>query len=507
MKKKIVFFLVVLFMATLNSSAEQSALLYNKNKVHVFTGYNAFRDAYYAAEVDDTITLSAGYFNTPEDHIRKRLYICGNGAFYNSECTIIEGSLTIEAEGTKIEGIAFTSDIAGVRVITNNVQLWRCYITILDFHSLTQMYARFGGTLIFQCGIRRIESLSYISNIYIYNSTIGSFEYDSVWGVNSDAKNSCVVNSVIYSSTELLKAVYENNIIEAKKSYAFYAVSEFHNNLFYADKKPTISFPSGCVHTGDMYSTTAEVFNNDNSQYYPAVVGNVPNGNDGKPVGIYGGLGYKPFPAIPSLFTIPNWPFVTNNFIFGQLNQEIEIYAISNSRRLCYWWNDDFDKKKYLYLDNENDQIVAQSYTLDVPTSIHGYGPQKGVATLHVIAVSPDDAMSAPINTDITYAIGPSLNASSYSLNEGNIVTLKWKDPTTSGSYYDYAVYYAIDDGPWNLWNSEATYDSTTRTYSAKFKGKKGTYRFVVSTRTNVSGIGYIRTPLENEWSVTVIFN
>lgn len=503
--RKIIILYLILFLASLNVRAEQSALLYANGKVKVYTGIKAFENAYSDAAVGDTITLSAGKFYPPDNDMTKSVYVCGNGA-YNDEAnnTIFEYSMTIKADGIKIEGIAFTGTINGITVNANNVKLFRCYISKLDFNSATSMYARYGNTLINQSSVDRVEGLSYVSSIQFYNSTIGSFEYESLWGVNSNAANSRVVNCVIYSSTELPKAVYENNIIEASRSYGFYSESKFYNNVFYDDNIPTVSFPSGCTHIGDMFSTYAELFNNDPKLHYPAIVYNAPNGGDGTPVGIYGGQGLVLQPEVPSLNISSGTSFITNTNIVGRPKGIVEVNALTNAPLLRFWWNDDFVGKQDLPTNNTSNDFKLHKEALKMPSSARGKGPQKGVATLHAVALSSSGAMSGPINTDITYSIGPTLTSSSYYAKEGDVITLKWKCSTFSGSQH--AVYYSLNEGPWILCETDAVYDSTTGSYSAKFKGKKGNYRFVVSVRTYINGVGYIRTPLDDEWSVLVIF-
>ena len=143
MKKKTVLWAILLFYS-LGIFAEQSALLYGNGKVRTFSGENAFRDAYEAAVDGDTITLSPGIFYNPKGDMTKTLYICGSGAYgSDTENTIIDYSLTIRGNDTKIEGIAFQRKgyTNTVYVNADNVSFSRCFINEIDYNDNTSMYS------------------------------------------------------------------------------------------------------------------------------------------------------------------------------------------------------------------------------------------------------------------------------------------------------------------------------------------------------------------------------
>ena len=497
MRKYILTCIALLLVSQSAQAAEPSALLYGNGKVQVFMGKSALENAHAAAIDGDTITLSAGSFYVPNDGITKSVYICGSGAFGDtSEQTIIDYGLTIKAEHTTVEGIRLTG-YTSLSVNANNVTVKRCYISKLGFFDLSNYYARFSNTTISQCCLVSIEDMNNTSSLLFYNCTIGYFS-SSLWGLNSDAKNSRVVNCVLYSSVTLPYAVFENNIIEASTSYGLQSQSIFRNNLFYADSSPSLNFPSGCEHTGDMYSTYAEVFNS--QQTYPANPINVPNGGDGKPVGIYGGEGFTSQPETPTVTAS-----ISEYNIFGKPSQTIDVTAWTNASNLRIWWNGDYTRKQDVSINNETGAMKSHKVSLRVPSSARGKGPRKGVATLHIAALSSNGVMSAPISYEVTYSMGPTLTASSTLLHENEVVTLKWSCTDFPGGHDSHAVYYSRDGGPWILWNPNASYDSSLGSYGAMFKGKKGNYHFVVSVRTYING-NFVRTPIDDEWSVQVVY-
>ena len=499
MKKKIALLCFYLMLSCLEGFAEQTALLISRGTSKVFTGINAFENAYAAAYAGDSITLSAGNFYPPDGDITKSVFICGNGALGSSyDNTVFNYGITVRADNTEIVGISFNTSFSSITVNAHNVKIRHCYLTTLDFSSTTQMYARYNNTLIDQCCVKRIESLDYIGSISIYNTTIGSFEYNSLWGVNSNTSGSHIVNCVIYSSTELPKAIYENNIIEASRSYGLHEPSAFYSNLFYDYTIPKVSFPSGCKHSGDKYATYTDIFHGDTK--YPAVAYDVPDGNDGLPVGISGGQGFTPRSYAASLSAS-----IANTNIFGKPNGTIDVTAQTTGTCLCVWWNNDYAGRQVIAIDNETERKITRKESLTVPATARGKGPKKGVVTLNVAAMSSKGVVSAPVSADITYSLGPSLTASSYTLQEDEVVTLKWNCSSFTGSYDEHAVYYSLDGGPWILWNPNASYDSSLGSYATKFKGKRGSYRFLVTVRTYLNG-EYVRTPLDDEWSVQVVF-
>ena len=511
MKKKTVLWAILLFYS-LGIFAEQSALLYGNGKVRTFSGENAFRDAYEAAVDGDTITLSPGIFYNPKGDMTKTLYICGSGAYgSDTENTIIDYSLTIRGNDTKIEGIAFQRKgyTNTVYVNADNVSFSRCFINEIDYNDNTSMYSvEHGRTVFTDCCVKRVSCIDSATSISFYNCTVGYFSTRWSWssGSNSDSENSHIVNCVIYSSTTLPFAIFENNIIEAHNSYGLNASSIFHNNLFYSDTTPSLNFPSDCVHTADMYSTTAAVFKT--KEAYPADVNEVPNGSDGKPVGIYGGKGFTKKSSIPYIGEYDTPAFISKSVIFGQSGNTVEVNAVTDAPYLRLWWNDDFDNKQDIFSYITWGTPTLHPEKIHMPASARGKGPQKGVATLHVAALGEGGIMSAPINKDITYAYGPTIEASQTRLTEGDVVTIKWHsfDIPLSGSDQN-TLYYSYNGGPWILLDSNPSYQATPSRYYTNFKGRYGTYRFVATVRVYVNVIGYVRTPIDEEWAVSVFFS
>ena len=498
MRKYILTCIALLVVSLSLQAVEPSALLYGNGKVQVFMGKSALTNAHAAAIDGDTITLSAGSFYVPDGGITKSVYICGSGAFTEtSEQTIIDNNLTIKATNTILEGIRF-SDYTTLTVNANDVMVRRCSLDKLSFFNYSN---KSQNTIAKQCCIKKVDDMNYATSLLFYNCTIGYF-LSSIWGINSDAKNSRVVNCVIYSSSDLPLAVFENNIIEAHNNYGLNSQSVFHNNLFYSTTTPTLNFPSGCEHTGDMFSTAAEVLNS--QELYPAVVYNVPNGSDGKPVGIYGGEGFTPMPDIPLLEAAATPALVDNTDVFGK--GYVTVNPVTNAPYLRYWWNDDYENKQDMFTYITWGGKSMHTDMLKVPASAHGKGPKKGVATLHIAALSSSGVMSAPLSVDITYAYGLNIEASSNRLTEGDVVTLTYAAHDVPISLDRYALYYSKNGGPWTMLDPDPQLATGTYQRATKFKGSYGTYRFIATGRAWLSNNNKIRTPLEDEWSVEVFF-
>ena len=102
-------------------------------------------------------------------------------------------------------------------------------------------------------------------------------------------------------------AIYRNccigyNATSSSKTISCNSPSEFYNNVAFSTNdnyQATFSFGSDCINVGNQSMTWAELFNSTKS--IPAQPQNAPNGDDGTPVGPYGGTGFSPYPAIPRI--------------------------------------------------------------------------------------------------------------------------------------------------------------------------------------------------------------
>ena len=297
--RKIIVIILSFCLLTLNVKAEElSTLLLHDGNHTQFMGSSSFKKAYDTAVEGDTIIFSPGNFTEgPGDVLPKikknNLHLIGSGAFDSALRTNLY-TLEIEAEGVTVENVVSTLTVYG-----SHSRLIGCYLNVLSYTS-NILYN--GGkvpedNVVSQCVIEKMMSVQNydVQDLILKNCTIK--EFFNSFLTNKNGKNMYLTNCVIYSAAWLPSANYTNNIIYAGGNPEFRTPSVFTNNLFYAETEPTLNF-GGCTHTDDMVSTFQKVFGGEEN--YPATPINVPNGNDGKPVGIYGGEGFQKESPVPA---------------------------------------------------------------------------------------------------------------------------------------------------------------------------------------------------------------
>lgn len=317
MKKGIVLLIVLLAFCKNACAQGLTATLQSGDQLSVYYGVNAFVSAYEAAKDGDVITLSAGTFNAPTV-VEKSLRITGVGAFEETGNTVI-ASLYVTGSNIRIEGVKFSSNFNPTG--STNLIMVRCWI-----QSLTAT-ANYTNPLFGECVFPGFfKNMKYALNFTIKNSTI-----EKIGAGNNDKTNiGSVINSVIYEYTLPMYAIYRNccigyNATSSSKTISCNSPSEFYYNVAFSTNdnyQATFSFGSDCINVGNQSMTWAELFNSTRS--IPAQPQNVPNGDDGTPVGPYGGTGFSPYPAIPRIVskTIDG---STNDE--GKINVKIELKA------------------------------------------------------------------------------------------------------------------------------------------------------------------------------------
>lgn len=336
--KQLLLGIVLLMAGTIPVCAQgMTATLQSGDNLSAFYGIDAFVEAYQAAKDGDQITLSAGTFNYPEDALTKSVKITGVGAFEETGNTEIK-SLNVSASGVRIEGVKFTGILNPSG--SENLIVVRCW---LEYLYSSENYT---NPLFRECVIIRPLSLADAKGFTMMNCTIKSIsEYGSN---NQDETNiGTMLNTVIYawndrSTVTAPYAIYKNCVIgfkgykevnsityqtEQRTTIYCNAPSQFYYNLFYNTSDDTsgisVSYGSDCVNEGNM-------INYDIEYYYPPKNGFPADkflkgiGDDGTPVGTYGGIGFSKYPAIPRLVskTIDGY---TNDE--GKINVKVEVAA------------------------------------------------------------------------------------------------------------------------------------------------------------------------------------
>lgn len=337
------FYLVLLALISLSASVFADGLTATLQQGDVMTpfyGVDAFKNAYAAAKDGAVITLSPGNFNAVSK-VEKQITVIGAYAFgsNSSEQTLL-GSIHIEADNVKIEGVNFNDvhlGINSVNSIMKNFTLKKCYVTNLvgDF--------KHENTIVDQCCIQTEAAISKSLNYCIKNSTIGFFSE-----MNSRTNIAYIANCVVwnwavfYSTGNYAQskdfcepyAVYKNNYLGISKpnNLSFrvylYSPSEFYNNRFFSSYKTPIylfsvefNYGNGCVNEGNIKDENLK-FNKLNE--YPAHPIDAPLGSDGTPIGPYGGTGFSEYPAIPR---ITSKTIDANSDAEGKINVKITVKA------------------------------------------------------------------------------------------------------------------------------------------------------------------------------------
>lgn len=163
-------------------------------------------------------------------------------------------------------------------------------------------------------------------------------------------------------------------------------------------------------------------------------------------------------------------------------------------KALRYWWGDRYDKAVDV-------DAGKPTFTYEALLSVPEYAKRdpmtaKGVARFHCLAIDNLGRMSETIYQDVIYDRGPILQADKSITPEGTDVKLSWTYTDEDG-VKDYIVYYSKDNGPYVM------YEPSMLGTSINFKGNIGTYRFLVVARNNLGQ----RTSMDDEWTVTVVFN
>ena len=323
--RKIVFIIIALFAISQNICAQgMTATLQSGDNLKVFYGIDAFKEAYEAAKDGDQITLSAGTFNALANSVSKSVKITGVGAFEDTGNTIID-TLYISGSDVRIEGIRLSNKLDATGSV--NLIVTRCRVYYLYASN------NYTNPLFNECALLYPRFLKYARGFTIKNSTIYTFNGDD----NKDVTNvGNILNCVIYDYPYTLPpcAIYKNCLIGRDASTYNYttitceAPSEFYYNVFYMHASSTwatkgyslkINYSTGCINNGNVNLDSRSI-----SISYPAKENNVGNGDDGTPVGIYGGTGFSPYPAIPRILSKSVDAYTNDE---GKINVNIEVKA------------------------------------------------------------------------------------------------------------------------------------------------------------------------------------
>ena len=302
--KPIAFLLSISVLFIFSSAfAQQKTALHSNGTVTIFDGQYHFRDAYNAAVDGDTIYLPGGLI-TNYENLNKRLYIFGAG--YNTDSasatgiTQISGSWTINgnADSSVIEGIHINGNLQfyNSNSTTNWIEVSRCRMNSISFSSYGTSSAT--NNTFRECVVDGAINLMYSTYTNITNSII---EGDIQHGTYAYIANNIFLYQSTSSSSRVLYAVDNSLIVNNiffKNSSGYGIMRECdlntlsHNVISYTPSPGTNTFATNYY---DVTPLDSIFVNQSGSQFdfaqdYHLIPGNNLIGNDGTPVGIYGGL-------------------------------------------------------------------------------------------------------------------------------------------------------------------------------------------------------------------------
>lgn len=325
--RKIVFIIIALFAISQNICAQgMTATLQSGDNLKVFYGIDAFKEAYEAAKDGDQITLSAGTFNSLDDAapITKSIKITGVGAFGESNTTF-PNALIVSGKDVRIEGVVLKIFYASG---STNLYVTRCWLG--SFSANSNYTGAFFNESVFYYWI---EGFQYADDFTFKNCTIRSFNFSTTIPKTNFGN---FINCVIYDLSSQPYAIYKNNVIgyhfrqwldnapwEKQGTFNCLYPSEYYYNRFFSTTNYEVKFNYGsCLNEGNgsCYNMDTDAYPAKNSTKYGAL----PDGNDGTPVGIYGGSGFSPYPAIPRILSKSVDAYTNDE---GKINVKIEVKA------------------------------------------------------------------------------------------------------------------------------------------------------------------------------------
>jgi hypothetical protein len=337
MKKIICSFAFILL--AIVAFGQQKVALNRNGTTEIYGGSNPFNDAYLAASSGDTIYLPGGNLPFPAT-IDKKLVIIGAGHYPSvtvaTNRTVLNGTLTIgeNADNLHLEGIEITSTLSfNTNHKVDGVVIKRCRIG----------YIYYNGDASTPCLNNVIRECVINGNVYFNNAKSSLFSNNIIGGtVNTGLEIGISNNIFLYSGygsqifVDIDNSSISNNII--LQSYGTNYVhtgcqlSTFSNNTFVltppVESNTFTNNYNDIAIAGLFVNQTGNAF--DYTHDYHLVNPTTYLGNDGKQVGIYGGLfPYKEsaLPVNPNIISKTIAPQTNSN---GELNFQMQVKAQNN---------------------------------------------------------------------------------------------------------------------------------------------------------------------------------
>ena len=338
--KKLFLSLVAAIVAATASFAQSSlvATLSHEGQISTYYGISALRNAYWAAQSGDVITLSSGTFTAVD--IAKSLTIRGAGMGVDSktlaEPTIILGDFGIgfgnDVQKLNMEGIYHNNTIT-ISSLSNSTFL-KC-----RFNQIKRRYdhSAMDNLTFVHCRVARLLQISESASVYCVNSIV-TFPENLENGTSSFEFTNCVVYRGKWAAQDLYRAYFKNSILIETTAVSLPASSAYYNTLgVYTDgdadifstatnttNKQVMGFENVFkTYRGSNFSDTEQYFFDSENYELTDEAKAQYLGNDNTEVGIYGGN--MPYDGTPTNPQITKCNVAAKTTADGKLSVDIEV--------------------------------------------------------------------------------------------------------------------------------------------------------------------------------------
>lgn len=308
-----------------------ATLQHNDTITGVYYGSDAFSSAYNAAANGDVITLSSGFFSGFA--INKSITIHGAGPVYDSLTgftpTIITGNISLHTDNISFEGVQFTGALQpyynnNYLNLANNISFLKCNINNISYswHAGTHLNWQFVDCIIkkFNTNDANYYSMSIINSVVRFEKYYHNSEYRP-----TNIHNSVVV----FDSIAIIKNIVAFNSIIASSSGHAVSNCTFYNCIGIKTGETSLFDGQNANNTmevdgyDDVFKTFAGTVSYEEDYKLKENIATTFLGNDGKEVGIYGGL--MPYKARPGYMIIKNCNVASQTDANKKLSVEIEL--------------------------------------------------------------------------------------------------------------------------------------------------------------------------------------
>lgn len=330
MKKLFVSLFVALCATATFAQSSLLATLSHEGNITSFNGSNALKEAYAAAVNGDVITLSSGLFLATD--ISKAITVRGAGmdadTVTNRQPTVISGDFIISnpTDSTDhhliLEGLYHNNSTLKYKKLTG-AQIIKCRLNEVTYYNTTYTNSSIS---FLQCRIA--ESLDNYNSSFSLLNTIVEDHYS--YGTATTEFNNCFVNYRDKAPISTKNSSFTNCFIKSSSTSSTYylqsscvafncvalnAYASFFKNMTNSSNKvvsDTNMFKSYSATTAD--DATYELTDEAKNTYI---------GNDGKEIGIYGGM--LPYETTPNNPQITKFNVASKSTADGKLSVDIQV--------------------------------------------------------------------------------------------------------------------------------------------------------------------------------------